>query len=274
MELCRPKTKGYPGRSINLIKGGVALLEQFSDKVKKVADLLQESNYTVIFTGAGVSTEHYSHNLGSPGRSLPVMVAPEDFTIGRFKDDPQSFYEEGEPFFSMIYQLEPNEVHTALAELEKRGLLKVVITENIDGLHKKAGSKRVLEIRGTLRSASCEECKRQVAIDDLLADAEKGSFLPVCPDCGEPLRPDVVFSDEPLPPDYYEAKDEAGRAELMVVIGSALEVSPDNQLPAECKNLVIINQNPTLYDQQAQVVINESPVKVMKLLLEELNNRK
>ncbi len=249
-------------------------MEQLYVKVKKVADLLNESDNTVVFTGAGVSVEDYSHNLPSPGNGLPVMVAPEDFTIQRFKDDPQSFYEEGEPFFSMIYRLEPNEVHTILAELEKRGLVKTIVTDNIDGLHKKAGSKQVLEIRGTLRSASCAQCNRQLAIDDVLVNGGEGNFLPLCPDCKEPLRPDVVFADEPLPSDYYQAKDEAREAELMVIIGSAMKTSPENQLPDECKNLVIINQGPTPYDQQAKVVINDSPKKVMKLLLEELDNRK
>ncbi len=249
-------------------------MEQLHEKVKEVADLLTESNNTVVFTGRGISSEDYDHNLSSPGKNLPVMVAPEDFTIQRFKDDPQSFYEEGEPFFSMIYQLEPNEVYTTLAEFEKRGLVKSIITDNIDGLHKKAGSRQVLEIRGTLRSASCTQCNRQVAVEDVLADAEEGKFLPLCPDCGEPLRPDVVFSDESLPPDFYTAKDEAKKAELMLIIGSTMEASPENQLPAECRNLVVINQAPTAYDQRAKVVINDNPKKVMKLLLEELNNRK
>ena len=248
-------------------------MEQLHEKVKEVADLLTESNYTVVFTGAGVSAEDYKQNASRSGNGLPVMIAPADFTIRRFKDDPQTFYEEGEPFFSMIYQFEPNEVHTTLVELEKRGLVEAIITDNIDGLHKKAGSKQVLEIRGTLKSASCAQCKRQVAIDDVLANAEEGKFLPLCPDCGEPLRPDVVFSDEPLPPDFHTAKNEAKKAELMMIIGSSMEASPEKQLPDQCENLVVINQSPTVYDQRAKAVINDSPKEVMKLLLEELNNR-
>jgi len=249
-------------------------MEQLHENVKKVADLITESNHTVVFTGGGITAEDYNQNLSSSTKNLPVMVAPEDFTIRRFKDDPLSFYEEGEPFFSMIYQLEPNEVHTSLAELEKQGLVKAIITDNIDGLQKKAGAKQVLEIRGTLRSASCAECKRQVSIDDLLANAGEKEFLPLCPDCGEMLRPDVVFSDETLPPDFHTAKEEVKKADLMVIIGSSMENSPENQLAGECKNLVVINQGSTVYDRQAKVVIHADLKKVMKLLLEELNNRK
>jgi len=249
-------------------------MEQLHEKVKKVADLLRESNHTVVFTGSGITAEDYNQNISSSTNNLPVMVSPEDFTIHRFKNDPQSFYEEGEPFFSMIYQLEPNEVHTSLAELEKRGLVKAIITDNIDGLQKKAGAKRVFEIRGTLRSASCVECKRQVSVDDLLANAGEGEFLPVCPDCGEKLRPDVVFSDEPLPPDFHTAKEEVKMADLMVLIGASMDGSPENQLAGECKNLVVINKSPTVYDRQAKAVINADPKEVMKLLLKELNNHK
>lgn len=164
-------------------------------------------------------------------------------------------------------------MHSVLAELEKRGLVKAIITQNIDGLHQEAGSKKVLEIRGNLRSATCVHCDRKISIEDLLADAGEDSFLPVCSECGEPLKPDVVLIGEPPPPDYDKAKEEARRADLMIIIGSIMPFSPDNQLPADCKNIVVINRSTTFYDERARVVINDNPPKVMELLLEELNKR-
>ncbi len=252
---------------------GVDFLEQLLESINKVCDLLEQSNYTVVLTGAGISTEGDVPDSRNPGNWLWTMLDPDDFTIRRYKNDPASYYEAGAPFFSLLNQVEPNEVHLALTELQKRDQVKTIITQNIDGLHQKAGSKNVLEIRGTLKSASCLHCDRQVAIEDLVADAGEESFPPLCPKCGEPLKPDVVLVGEPPPPDYHKAKEEVQRADLMVIIGSSLHVSPDNQLPADCKNLIIINRTPTFYDRQAKVVINKSAITVMKLLLEELNKR-
>jgi len=223
-----------------------------------------------VLTGAGVSTESGIPDFRSPGSGLWTMIDPELFTIQGFKANPGAFYELGAPFFRQIEAAEPNETHSVLAELEKRGLVRAVITQNVDGLHQKGGSKKVFEIHGSLKSASCIHCRRQVSINDVIADVEEGLLPPLCVECGEPLKPDVVLFGEPLSPDYGEALDEAGKADLIMVIGSSMQVSPANQLPALCDNLVIINRAPTFYDQQAKVVVNESTSMVMRLLLEEL----
>ncbi len=248
-------------------------LEEQLEKILKIADLLEKSEHAVVLSGAGVSTESGIPDFRSPGSGLWTMLDPELFTIQGFKANPKAFYEGGSPFVRMLGEAEPNEAHLVLAELEKRGMLKAVITQNVDGLHQKAGSKKVLEIHGTLSSASCMTCDYQVTIEEVAADVEEGLVPPLCVECGEPLKPDVVLFGEPLSPDYKEALEEADRADLIMVVGSSMQVSPANQLPSFCENLVIINRTPTFYDQQARVAIHESAARVMRLLLEELDKR-
>ncbi len=248
-------------------------MEEVIAKVKKIADLIEESDYTVVLTGAGVSTESGVPDFRSPGSGLWTMLDPELFTIQGFRANPKAFYEGGAPFVKMLDQAKPNEGHIVMAELEKRGLVKAIITQNVDGLHQKSGSKRVLEIHGTLSTASCMHCSLQVSIDDVAAAMEDGILPPLCVECGEPLKPDVVLFGEPLSPDYGQAIEEARRADLILVVGSSMQVSPANQLPSYCDNLAIINRTETFYDRQAQVVINESIATAMRLLLKELDQR-
>jgi NAD-dependent deacetylase len=247
-------------------------MELLLEKIREAVKLLEQSHYAVVLTGAGISEESGIADYRYSDRGLWTMLDPDDFTIQRYKENPNAFYEIGAPYFSMLEQAKPNETHTVLTELEKRGLVKVIITKNFDGLHQMAGSKNVLEIYGTLKSASCLSCNLQVEINDIAADLEKGR-APLCAKCGEPLKPDMAFADEPLPPDYYKAHEEAGRADLVIVIGTNMLASPTKELLEHVNNLIIINRSPTAYDQQAKVVINDSPARIMKLLLEELDNR-
>jgi len=254
-----------------LMEGG-DLMENLPDKIKMIAGLLRKSNYAVVLTGAGVSTESGIPDFRSPGSGLWTMIDPELFTIEGFKANPGGFYRAGAQFFGLLKEAEPNETHIVMAELERRGLIKAIITQNVDGLHQKGGAENVLEIHGTLSSASCIHCRRQVSIEEVVADVAEGLLPPLCVECGEPLKPDVVLFGEPLSPHYREALEEAERADLIMVIGSGMQVSPANQLPSYCDNLVIINRTPTFYDQQARVVVNDSTSRVMRLLLEELDS--
>jgi NAD-dependent deacetylase len=248
-------------------------MEELPEKIKIIAGLIDQGKYVVVLTGAGVSTESGIPDFRSPGSGLWTMIDPELFTIGGFKANPGAFYKAGAQFFRQIKDAEPNETHFVLAELERRGLIKAIITQNVDGLHQKGGAEKVLEIHGTLSSASCSYCRRQVTVEEVIADVEEGLLPPLCLECGEPLKPDVVLFGEPLSPDYGKAVEEAQRADLIIVIGSSMQVSPANQLPAWCDNLVIINRTSTFYDQQARVVLNESAARVMRLLLKELDNK-
>ncbi len=245
-------------------------MEQLQESINKVTALLKESRYAVVLTGSGISDQEEIANFRSPGSGMWTMLDPDDFTIQRFKKNPNAFYEIGAPFFSMLEKAEPGKAHKALADLEQRGLVKTVITKNVDGLHQQASSKNVLEIYGTLRSASCTQCELQIETSELTEEMEKGR-LPLCPECGEPLKPDVVLFGEPLTEDYHKAKDEIARADLVLVIGTNIITSPTKELLAENGNLVIINRTSTTHDSRAKVVINEDPDKVMQLLLDSIN---
>ena len=247
-------------------------MDKLKEKVTMVAELLKNSRYAVVLTGAGVSTESGVPDFRSPESGFWAVVSPELFTIDGFKANPGAFYEAGLPLFRIIEEAQPNSAHLALAWLEEQGLVKALITQNVDGLHQAAGSRRVLEIHGTLKSASCLFCRQSSPAAEVLTDVEEGLVPPLCLECGEPLKPDVVLFGEPLAPAYQQALEEAGRADLLLVIGSSMQVSPANKLPALCENLVIINRTPTFYDSQARVVINEGIGKTMEMLREELES--
>ncbi len=243
--------------------------------ISKLTELLENSKYAVVITGPGLDEETESlAGDDSASDRLWKMVSPDEFTIHRYQDEYGPFYEEGAPFFSLLYKAKPNATHFVLADLEKRGLVKTVITQNIDGLHQMAGSVNVLELRGTIRSATCEQCEYQAKVEDLLDGAEIGSLPLRCPDCGQPMKPDVVLHGEPPPPDYYKAKQEMLKADLVIMVGADMHNSSDQELISEHKKLVVINDRPTHFDQDAEIVINEQPAKVMKLVREKLSGRR
>lgn len=247
-------------------------MDNLEEKVNRIAGLLLESRHTVVLTGAGVSTESGIPDFRSPGSGLWTRVNPEIFTIQGFKADPARFYRLGKDFFRMIQAAEPNDTHLALDRLQQRGLLKTIITQNVDGLHQKGGAARVLEIHGTLRTASCIFCRRRVSMEAVISDVEEGLAPPLCADCGEPVKPDVVLFGETLPPVFEEALADARQADCIMVVGSSMQVSPANMLPGYCKNLVIINREPTFYDPQARVVVHESTSRVMRFVCDAIES--
>jgi NAD-dependent deacetylase len=243
-------------------------MEQLYEKIERVAALLKGSSHAVVLTGSGVSDKDEDVNFRSSGRGMWTMLDPDDFTINRFKENPNAFYEVGAPFFTMLEEM-PGEAHRAIARLEDLGLIKTVITKNVDGLHQEAGSKNVLEIYGTLRSASCTSCEYQVETKAIIDELKKG-HSPECPDCGQPLKPDVVLFGEPLTDDYHKAVHEIEKSDLVIVIGTGIITSPTKDLLAKNSNLIIINPDSTTQDSRAREIIHESPDKVLKLLLKAL----
>ena len=242
-------------------------MEQFKEKIKKVATLLQSSRYAVAITGPGLSAAEESAHLHGP-TGMWTMFDPDDFTIQRFKENPNAFYEFGVPFFSMLDDA-PTEAHKALAGLEKMGLIKTIITKNVDGFHQEAGAKNVLEIYGSLRSASCTSCPYHVQTGEIMEDIESGQ-LPLCPDCGKPLRPDVVLPGEPLTEDFHQAEHEIAKSDLVFVVGTEIISSPVKELLLENSNLVMVGSGLIAPDSRAKEVINESPQTVLPLLLKAL----
>ncbi|MFY9115057.1 MAG: Sir2 family NAD-dependent protein deacetylase [Dethiobacteria bacterium] len=236
------------------------------EQINQAVDVLNCCEYVVVLTGAGISTESGIPDFRSPVSGLWAKVSPDDFTIQKFLSNPQVFYQLGVDFFKVIIDARPNAAHEVIGELESRGLVRSIITQNIDGLHQKGGAKKVCEIHGSLRKGRCIGCHQEQPMEKLLKDVLKGIIPPLCPRCTAPLKPDVTLFGEGMPPAFQDALDEVRKADGMLVVGSSLVISPANMLPGYVDNLVIVNRETTPLDQRARVVINDSILDVIPLL--------
>lgn len=238
--------------------------EQEIRKTEKLKELLYNSRYAVFFGGAGVSTDS-----GIP-----------DFrgSAGLYSDERNEYYlsrtcllREPERFFEfyrtkMLYEnAKPNKTHNALAELEKKGIIKAVVTQNIDGLHQAAGSINVYELHGTVSRNYCMKCKKEHP-SDFIAKAEG---IPRCVSCGNIVRPDVTLYEEALPSDaFFGASEHIRKADLLIAGGSSLTVFPAAGLVEEFSGtLVIVNLGATNFDSKADYVINASLSEVFEKLV-------
>ncbi len=234
----------------------------------KATQILQSANYVVALTGAGISTPSGIPDFRSPGYGLWQQVDPmEVASIWGFASHPEKFYEWVRPLASKMAEAQPNSAHRALAALETAGLIQAVITQNVDGLHQRAGSRTVLEVHGHLREATCLVCETTQPGDDLLEQFRDSGQVPRCA-CGGVLKPGVVLFGEPLPANTVRAAEQAiARCDLMLVAGSSLEVMPVGDWPAEVTarggKLIIVNQTPTPLDHQATVVIHSDVSEVL-----------
>lgn len=241
--------------------------------VEKVAKAILESKITSVLTGAGISTESGIPDFRSPGTGLW-----NKFDLNRLSSDvlynrPTEFYREGAKilkFLLSIKKAKPNKAHYILAEMEKDGLVSCVITQNIDGLHIKAGSKKVYEVHGNLREGYCISCSKKVTFGTLAGKVVRGQIPPICNNCGGILRANVVLFGDELPQDYTRAIVEVERSDLLLVIGSSLEVSPVNYLPTMCRRFVIINNRKTHFDNAAYVVWNEKASIALNAIYKEI----
>ncbi len=236
--------------------------------IEKVKEILYDSKYAVFFGGAGVSTASGIPDFrGAGGLYNSDDGLSSEYYLSRacLFHEPERFYE----FYrtKMLYpEAEPNGAHRALAELERRGIIKSVITQNIDGLHGKAGSRRVLELHGTTEKHYCNRCGK---LHSQIYVAESKD-VPYCIECGGVVRPDVTLYGEPLNSRIFEeAADDVGKADVLIVGGSSLTVYPAASLVAdfEGEHLIIVNYSPTSYDSYAEFVIRDSIADVFGELL-------
>jgi NAD-dependent deacetylase len=240
----------------------------FSTKITQAARILQEARHAVALTGAGISTPSGIPDFRSPGTGLwETIDAMEVSSLDGFQRHPQAFYDWIRARAKTMRQAKPNPAHLALAELERRGIIKTLITQNIDGLHVRAGSHNILEVHGSLRTLTCLKCYRQVAtesiMDKFLADGE----VPRCT-CGGVLKPDIVLFGEMLPVQvFYRAQQEAEACDVMLVAGSSLAVAPVSVLPALAlrhrAQLIIVNKMATDYDRLARIVLHEDVAEAL-----------
>jgi NAD-dependent deacetylase len=225
----------------------------------ELVELIRSRQPCVVLTGAGISTESGIPDFRSPSGIWARYDPMEYATISAFRRDPVKVWEFYALRFATLTSAEPNAGHIALARLEQRGLVDAVVTQNIDGLHTRAGSRDVVEVHGSIRTASCLDCGERVPLADVVAVLGSAP-APPCPTCGEILKPDVVMFGELLPEDTIDRAFELARdAGVLLVVGSSLEVYPVAGLPEETLDaggtLALVNRGETPYDRRATVRI-------------------
>lgn len=236
--------------------------------IERAAQLLRGANYAIGLTGAGISTPSGIPDFRSPDSGLwnqadPMLVA----SLQSFRRRPELFFDWVRPLARATLEAQPNPAHLALAGLEAAGMLKAVITQNIDGLHQKAGSQRVHEVHGHFRLATCVRCHRVTPTRPLMQAFLEQAQIPRCP-CGGVLKPNVVLFGEQLPTDVVAAAEHDVEAcDLMLVAGSSLEVEPVASLPwraiAHGARLIIVNYQRTYLDGKAEVVIHDDVADIL-----------
>jgi NAD-dependent deacetylase len=229
----------------------------------ELAHLIRERQPCVALTGAGISTASGIPDFRSP-TGIWAQVDPfEVASISAFRRDPLRVWDFYRARIQLLLDAEPNRAHVALVELEQRGLLEAVVTQNIDTLHTRAGSRDVVEVHGSIRSSSCIRCGRDESLEDVLAQLDEGP-APLCPACGEILKPGVVLFGELLPAAAIDrATALARRAALMLVVGSSLEVWPVAGLPLESRAVAIVNRGPTALDDRAVLKVDGDAAEVL-----------
>jgi NAD-dependent deacetylase len=223
--------------------------------MKELFSLLENSRYCVVLTGAGVSTFSGIPDFRGSSGLYNEFDADLIFSIDHFKKEPSYFYGHSK---DLIYDLEhrqPSIVHRLLSELEGRGVIKTIITQNIDMLHQKAGSKNVIEVHGSPQEHSCLVCGKKYTYE-YIAALLRTEEVPTCYECGGLIKPDIIFYGELLKQDVIEkAIEESSKADLLLVLGSTLVVQPAASLPLYTiengGNLVIVNNMETPLDGYA-----------------------
>ena len=237
----------------------------------KLAGLLAESERAVALTGAGISVPSGIPDFRTPGEGIWEKVDPMEVAhIDAFRRDPVKFWSFYRPRFQSLGAKEPNAAHQALATLEERGLLQGVITQNVDRLHRKAGSKRLVEVHGSIATSSCTVCGHSFQLDQM-ESLFVDSGAAVCP-CGGPVKPDVVLFGELLPDQAMaDATALAVEADLMLCVGSSLEVYPVAGLPEltlrSGGRVAIVTKGPTPYDSEAAVRMDGDVVEDLNAVL-------
>lgn len=242
--------------------------------VERLAQLVRDHQPCVVLTGAGISTESGIPDFRSPTGIWKQYDPVEYATIEAFEADPEKVWGFYGKRLGALADAEPNDGHRAIAELEERGWIEAVVTQNVDGLHQRAGSRTVVEVHGSIRSARCTRCDATVPSSEALELLP----LPACTRCGAMLKPDVVLFGELLPEVAIDrAIRLASEAGTLLVVGSSLEVYPVAGLPLETQSaggkLAIVNRGETPYDSAADVRIDGGAGETLAALARALPGR-
>lgn len=237
-------------------------LEEIESQLKIAAQLLRHCRRGVAFTGAGISVpsgipDFRSASTGLWNRFDPMQVA----SLTAFRRHPEAFFNWVEPLAQQSLNAQPNPAHLSLARMQSSGFLQTIITQNIDGLHQKAGATDVIELHGNLKFLVCPSCQTRKSLEEYRDSWLNNHEFPTCPMCGSILKPDIVLYEELLPPEAWEQAEVAcEQADLILISGTSLEVMPASSLPLEGfqrgAKLVIVNLSPTPLDSIAEAIIS------------------
>ena len=247
----------------------------FEEKIKRAVELLKETKYAAAFTGAGISTESGISDFRSKGGVWDRyrVVTYQEFIASH--EARIEYWSMKKELFNEMKGAVPNKAHMALAELERRGKLKCLVTQNIDGLHQDAGSTNVIELHGTNRRAVCLDCGKFWPIEEIQEILEAGNLDPSCDKCRGFVKPTTVSFGQPMPElEMMKAFECALKSDLLIMIGSSLQVEPAASIPREAHRtnakLIYINRTPTPTDHLAEVIFNENAGDVMSAIVEGL----
>ena len=254
----------------------MSLEDRMNDKLKQVAGWILTSKKVIVFSGAGLSTESGIPDFRSPG-GVWDRYNPEDFYFQNFLASEaarEKYWQMATEMYEPIVRAQPNQAHLAIAELEKMGKLDCVITQNIDGLHFKAGNsqEKVIELHGTAIFVSCLSCKKRYDRHEIQERIRKGQKAPRCDSCGGLLKPATISFGQSMPEkETEEAYHRSSLCDLFIVVGSSLVVQPAASMPLMAKRngakLVIINRDPTPYDDLADLVVHGQAGPTMETIL-------
>lgn len=244
--------------------------------IRCAADIIRGSRRAVVLTGAGISTpsgipDFRSANSGIWEKFDPFEVA----SLSAFRYNPQRFYQWMRGLTGEIYRAQPNPAHYALVQLEQAGYIQTIVTQNVDVLHQRAGSHNVLEVHGSMRTLTCTRCYQTVDSSPYLEVYLEEGTIPYCPGCNAVLKPDMVLMGEQLPAKtWLKAQDACRKCDLMIVVGSSLEVLPVAGLPMRAlengAHLILLNHSQTYLDVRADVVLHEDVAEILPKIADAL----
>ena len=247
-------------------------MKDFNEQIKTLKDMIEESHTIAFFTGAGISTlsgiPDFRSKNGLYSNRYHGKKPEKILHIKYFNKHPEEFY----VFYReklLIDNIDPNVIHLFISELQQLGKEVTVVTQNIDGLHEKAGSLKIHNLHGTIHRNYCVDCKKEYDIDYI----KQTDGIPYCKECGGIIRPAITFYGEFLDKETFkQARLDTKNADLLIVLGTSLVVYPASEIVSHFrgKHLVIINKKRTKFNHQANLVIQEDFAKVFNALLKEL----
>ncbi len=247
-------------------------MKDFNEQIKTLKEMIEESHTIAFFTGAGISTlsgiPDFRSKNGLYSNRYHGKKPEKILHIKYFNKHPEEFY----AFYReklLIDNIDPNVIHLFISELQQLGKDVTVVTQNIDGLHEKAGSLKIHNLHGTIHKNYCVDCKKEYDIDYI----KQTDGIPYCKECGGIIRPAITFYGEFLDKETFkQARLDTKNADLLIVLGTSLVVYPASEIVSHFrgKNLVIINKKRTKFNLQANLVIQEDFAKVFNALLKEL----